>query len=81
MRAQLPVASPLLTLQAAWQACQDALEHRNGLQRIPLITSIGSAKIVSDVDEKELERGLNFLSHFISSQVDVVGDDAGHEAR
>lgn len=35
-------------------ALQDAIEHRNGKQRIPLITGIGSYIIVNDITREQL---------------------------
>jgi len=60
----LPTNSPDLNLQLAWQSCKDAIEHRHGQQRIPLITEIGESICVSDVTEDELERGLELMKEF-----------------
>jgi 3-dehydroquinate synthase len=61
---QLPTTSSHLTSQLAWQSCKDAVEHRNGAQRIPLITEIGDSVCVSDVTPEELDRALDLLSKF-----------------
>jgi hypothetical protein len=37
------------------QGLLDAVEHRHGKQRIPLITAIGSSVCVNDVTREELE--------------------------
>mmetsp|Transcript_1560 Transcript_1560/g.3526 ORF Transcript_1560/g.3526 Transcript_1560/m.3526 type:complete len:546 (-) Transcript_1560:3437-5074(-) len=60
----LPTNSSDLNLELAWQSCKDAIEHRHGEQRIPLITEIGESICVSDVTEEELERALVFLGKF-----------------
>jgi len=61
---QLPTTSSHLTSQLAWQSCKDAVEHRNGAQRIPLITEIGDSVCVSDVTPEELDRALDLLAKF-----------------
>ena len=61
---QLPTTSPHLTSQLAWQSCKDAVEHRHGAQRIPLITEIGDSICVSDVTPEELDRALELLAKF-----------------
>lgn len=58
----LPTNTPLLTPELAWQSCKDAIEHRHGEQRIPLITDIGESICVSDITEEELRRGLEIMS-------------------
>lgn len=61
---QLPTTSSHLTAQLAWQSCKDAVEHRHGAQRIPLITEIGESVCVSDVTPEELDRALELLHKF-----------------
>jgi 3-dehydroquinate synthase len=61
---ELPTTSSHLTSQLAWQSCKDAVEHRNGAQRIPLITEIGESVCVSDVTPEELDRALELLATF-----------------
>ena len=60
----LPTNSSDLKLDLAWQSCQDAIEHRHGEQRIPLITEIGESVCVSDITEEELERKLEMMAQF-----------------
>ncbi len=60
----LPTSSNDLNLELAWQSCKDAIEHRHGEQRIPLITEIGESICVSDVTEEELERALVLMGNF-----------------
>ena len=60
----LPPNSPYLTSQLAWQSCKDAVEHRHGEQRIPLITDIGESICVSDVTRDELDRALEIMKNF-----------------
>jgi 3-dehydroquinate synthetase len=57
----LPRYSTYLTAELAWQSCKDAIEHRNGEQRIPLITEIGDYLCVSDITPEEICRGLRVL--------------------
>jgi len=60
----LPTNSPDLQLDLAWQSCKDAIEHRHGEQRIPLITEIGESICVSDITREELGRALETMQKF-----------------
>lgn len=60
----LPTNSPDLSSELAWQSCKDAIEHRHGEQRIPLITDIGESVCVSDLTPEELERALDVMKQF-----------------
>ena len=60
----LPTTSSHFSPELAWQSCKDAVEHRHGAQRIPLITEIGESICVSDVTPEELERALELLKTF-----------------
>jgi 3-dehydroquinate synthetase len=60
----LPTNSKDLDLELAWQSCKDAVEHRHGEQRIPLITGIGESICVSDITPEEIERALEMMTTF-----------------
>lgn len=60
----LPTTSSHLKSDLAWQSCKDAVEHRHGAQRIPLITDIGESVCVSDITPEELDRALVLLEEF-----------------
>ena len=53
-----------ITEELAWQSCEDAVEHRNGEQRIPLITGIGESICVCDITRDELRRALELIEDF-----------------
>ncbi|KAL7542855.1 hypothetical protein ACHAWF_007269 [Thalassiosira exigua] len=61
---KLPTNSSDLQLDLAWQSCKDAIEHRHGEQRIPLITEIGESVCASDITEEELARALDVMAQF-----------------
>lgn len=61
---QLPTTSSHFTSKLAWQSCKDAVEHRHGAQRIPLITEIGESVCVSDITPEELDRAIELLGKF-----------------
>jgi 3-dehydroquinate synthetase len=65
----LPTTSPHLTSELVWQSCKDAVEHRHGEQRIPLITDIGESIVVSDISPEELDRALELLKTFNHTQI------------
>jgi hypothetical protein len=58
-----------ITEELAWQSCEDAVEHRNGEQRIPLITGIGESICVSDITQDELRRALELIEGFNTDAV------------
>lgn len=60
----LPTHSSNFTSELAWQSCKDAIEHRHGEQRIPLITDIGESISVSDITPEELDRALLVVKQF-----------------
>ena len=60
----LPTNSEDLTSELAWQSCKDAVEHRHGEQRIPLITDVGESICVSDITADELDRALAVMKEF-----------------
>ena len=60
----LPTHSANLESNLAWQSCFDAIEHRNGEMRIPLITEIGESICVSDITPDELDRALVLMNTF-----------------
>ena len=60
----LPTTSADLTPELAWQSCKDAVEHRHGEQRIPLITGLGESICVSDITVEEIKRGVDMLNTF-----------------
>lgn len=49
-----------------WEALQDTIKHRNGLQRLPLPTSIGSANFFNDVTFEEIEKAASKMTEFLS---------------
>ena len=60
----LPTNSPDLTSKLAWQSLKDAIEHRHGEMRVPLITEIGEAICVNDITVEELDRALEVMAEF-----------------
>lgn len=61
---ELPTTSSHMKPDLVWQSCKDAIEHRNGAQRIPLITGIGESIVVSDITRDEIGRALDLLAKF-----------------
>lgn len=61
---QLPTTSSHFQSKLAWQSCIDAVEHRHGAQRIPLITEVGESVCVSDITPDELDRAIELLQTF-----------------
>jgi len=61
---KLPTNSADLQSKLAWQSCKDAVEHRHGEQRIPLITDIGESVCVSDITPDELDRAIELMKEY-----------------
>jgi 3-dehydroquinate synthetase len=59
--AGLPVCDEVISVELLVAALEAAARHRDGLQRVPLLTGIGSAVFVNDVSEGELETALALL--------------------
>ncbi len=53
----------LLDAGLMWQSLMDRVEHRNGLQRVPLPRAIGECIFVNDVARAEIEAAIDVLSH------------------
>lgn len=51
----LPTEIPQCSIDMLYKGLLDAVEHRHGKQRIPLVTGIGSSICVSNVTREELE--------------------------
>lgn len=60
----LPTNTPNLQSDLAWQSCKDAIEHRHGEMRVPLITEIGESICVNDITREELDRALEMMTKF-----------------
>ena len=69
----LPTNSVNLKSKLAWQSCKDAIEHRHGEMRIPLITDIGESICVSDLTPEELDRALELMKEFPHKMEDQFG--------
>jgi 2-epi-5-epi-valiolone synthase len=51
---RLPTGHQLCQPEFLWQALQEAVKHRDGLQRLPLPVGIGAATFVNDVQLSEI---------------------------
>jgi len=60
----LPTHSADFSSELAWQSCKDAIEHRHGEMRVPLITEIGESICVNDITQEELDRALEMMKEF-----------------
>jgi 3-dehydroquinate synthase len=60
--AGLPVTHEVFTAELLVRALEDATRHRDGLQRVPLTTGIGTVRFVNDLTEEEIGRGLGFVA-------------------
>ncbi|WP_200819415.1 sedoheptulose 7-phosphate cyclase [Tolypothrix sp. NIES-4075] len=59
---RLPTTHPLFCKPALlYEALEETVKHRNGLQRLPLPTGIGSARFFNDVTFEEIEMAASTL--------------------
>jgi len=55
---QLPTFHDGCTEDVMWKGLTDAVEHRHGKQRMPLITGVGSYTFANDISMKEIKEAL-----------------------
>lgn len=63
-------AIELLDAELMWQALLDRVEHRNGLQRVPLPAAIGECVFVNDITRAEIEASINTLNDWTTASHD-----------
>ena len=61
-RCELPVHCETCRTEVVWAALTETALHRDGLQRLPLLTSIGEAVFVNDVTAAELDVAVQALA-------------------
>ncbi|MBV6271368.1 sedoheptulose 7-phosphate cyclase [Alcaligenaceae bacterium CGII-47] len=52
----------LLDASLMWQSLQERVEHRNGLQRVPMPNALGSCVFVNDITEQEIRSSIQMLN-------------------
>jgi 3-dehydroquinate synthase len=52
----------LLDVEVAWQSLLDRVEHRNGLQRVPLPRRLGGCVFVNDITRQEIAEAVTALN-------------------
>lgn len=63
MRAlRLPIYHPLCSPEFMWRALEDTVDHRDGLQRLPLSVGIGDVAFVNDLQPVELAAATAWLT-------------------
>lgn len=60
-RLGLAVFDEVMTPALLWSALEDACRHRDGLQRVPLLTDIGQATFANDLTWAEIDAALDDL--------------------
>jgi 2-epi-5-epi-valiolone synthase len=59
---RLPTGHPLCQPKFLWQALQEVVHHRDGLQRMPLPVGIGAVTFVNDVQLSEISDATRMLT-------------------
>ncbi|MGH2638761.1 MAG: 3-dehydroquinate synthase family protein, partial [Rhabdochlamydiaceae bacterium] len=57
----LPITHPLCEAEFLYESLQDTVKHRDGLQRIPLPSSIGEARFFNDITFEEIRKAIYAL--------------------
>lgn len=60
---RLPLVHPICNPSLLYEALQTTTRHRNGLQRFPLPTSIGSARFFNDITFEEIKTAVQAIAH------------------
>lgn len=55
----LPLAPPIIDLEAMWASLLERMQHRSERQRTPIPTEIGYCEFVDDLSSAEIEAALN----------------------
>lgn len=63
----LPIIHPLCEPSFLYQALQDTVKHRDGLQRIPLPSGIGSAHFFNNITFEEIQKAVSALQQWVNN--------------
>jgi len=66
-RCGLPIQNPVFNLDLLQQALAQAVQHRDGQQRLPLPGPLGHCVFVNDLRPEELANALAWLTHYRAS--------------
>ncbi|EQD57068.1 2-epi-5-epi-valiolone synthase [mine drainage metagenome] len=58
----------LLDAEHLWQSLLERIEHRNGLQRVPMPAALGHCVFLNDIARQELELAIKALNDRMSLQ-------------
>ena len=67
-RLGLPLSNPMFTPALLQGALEDTIKHRDGHQRVPLISGLGTAIFVNDIAVSELAAAVDYVSAFDRAQ-------------
>ena len=73
-RLQLIPDLALLDAELMWQSLLDRVEHRNGLQRVPLPAAIGDCVFVNDIARAEIEASIRTLHQWTTTDHDRIAE-------
>jgi 3-dehydroquinate synthase len=59
---RLPTWHPLCQPELLWDALQEVVAHRDGLQRMPLPVGIGVATFFNDLQRSEIDEAVDLLA-------------------
>ncbi len=71
---QLGIKSDICLLDASlmWQSLLELVEHRNGLQLVPLPNTLGGCVFVNDITQQEIEFSIQMLNDWKAAENDQI---------
>ena len=68
----IALATEVLDAELMWRSLLERIEHRNGLQRVPMPRSIGNCVFVNDIARREIESSVRALTGRICVQNEPI---------
>jgi len=62
----------LLDVEVIWQSLLDRVEHRNGLQRVPLPRGLGGCVFANDITRQEIAEAVAALNHRMAAENEPI---------
>lgn len=62
----------LLEADLMWQSLLERVEHRNGLQRVPMPNALGSCVFVNDITQQEISSSIQMLNDWKAPENDRI---------
>lgn len=67
-RLNLPITNPSFTPVMLSKALTDTVKHRDGLQRVPLLTNLGRTAFANDITDEDIQKSFNHTYSVLSNE-------------